>query len=96
MRRLPRIAEYHWPGNLRELENAVERAVILCENTMISAELLAIDAGRLQDASRLDGEPVRSRKRRSRRSRFPARTTSSGSLPTTRTVSPKPNCCKAR
>ena len=55
---LASIAEYHWPGNLRELENAVERAVILCENTTISAELLAIDAGRLQDASRLDGEPV--------------------------------------
>ena len=55
---LAAIAEYHWPGNLRELENAVERAVILCENTMIGAELLAIDAGRLQDANRLDGEPV--------------------------------------
>lgn len=55
---LASIAEYHWPGNLRELENAVERAVILCGNTTISAELLAIDAGRLQDASRLDGEPA--------------------------------------
>ena len=51
------IAKYHWPGNLRELENAVERAVILCERTAIDAELLAIDAGRLQDAGWSDGEP---------------------------------------
>ena len=34
---------YHWPGNIRELENAIERAVILCEGPEISAELLAID-----------------------------------------------------
>lgn len=34
---------YHWPGNIRELENAIERAVILCEGPEISLELLAID-----------------------------------------------------
>jgi two-component system, NtrC family, response regulator HydG len=34
---------YTWPGNARELENAIERAVILCEDDAIDADLLAID-----------------------------------------------------
>ena len=54
---LEAIAEYHWPGNLRELENAIERATILSEQTVVDAELLAIDAGHLQRPAPSDGEP---------------------------------------
>ncbi len=40
------IAAYSGPGNVRELENALERAVVLAESSEISEELLAIDLDR--------------------------------------------------
>jgi len=29
------LREYHWPGNIRELQNCIERAAILCERSTI-------------------------------------------------------------
>ncbi|HUO15300.1 MAG TPA: sigma 54-interacting transcriptional regulator [Verrucomicrobiae bacterium] len=36
------LRNYSWPGNLRELENVVERAVVLTSSTVIEAEHLPI------------------------------------------------------
>jgi DNA-binding NtrC family response regulator len=37
------LKNYEWPGNIRELRNAVERAVILCDGELIQAEHLPPD-----------------------------------------------------
>ncbi|MFH1743470.1 MAG: sigma-54 dependent transcriptional regulator [bacterium] len=34
---MDRLMKYHWPGNIRELENVIERAVVLARGDMISS-----------------------------------------------------------
>ncbi len=48
-----RLTGYPWPGNIRELENVIERAVILAREASITAEQLPLLA------SEPPGEPVR-------------------------------------
>jgi transcriptional regulator with GAF, ATPase, and Fis domain len=36
------LLDYHWPGNIRELRNILERAAILCDGGLIAAEHLAL------------------------------------------------------
>lgn len=38
-----RLASYHWPGNIRELKNLIERAMILEDGPEIGADALPID-----------------------------------------------------
>ena len=32
------LMDYGWPGNVRQLESAIERAILLCEGDLISPE----------------------------------------------------------
>jgi DNA-binding NtrC family response regulator len=41
------LLEHDWPGNIRELRNVVERAVLLCRSEVIQREHLGIEGSRL-------------------------------------------------
>jgi two-component system response regulator AtoC len=40
------LMKYDWPGTVRELENVIERASILCKNNLICVEDIAIPLGK--------------------------------------------------
>jgi DNA-binding NtrC family response regulator len=41
-----RLVAHGWPGNIRELQNTIERALILTDGSLISAEQLALPSPR--------------------------------------------------
>jgi transcriptional regulator with PAS, ATPase and Fis domain len=55
---MARLLEYSWPGNIRELENEIERLVVLAgDDKLIGEELLS---GRIRNEARGDEEGPRS------------------------------------
>lgn len=51
---LTKMEQHAWNGNIREMENRIERAIILCENNTISASDLDLDEITSYDASQDD------------------------------------------
>ena len=50
------LTRYSWPGNIRELQNVIERAVVLAEDETITVADLPVD---LQNAGSRSSSPVR-------------------------------------
>jgi transcriptional regulator with GAF, ATPase, and Fis domain len=52
------LVDYQWPGNVRELRNILERAAILCDGGLITADHLALTASPRNRASAPSPPPV--------------------------------------
>ena len=59
------LSRYHWPGNIRELENFIERAVILSRGSSLAAPLGELNAAK-PDGQAVNGALAHDDARRSR------------------------------
>jgi transcriptional regulator with GAF, ATPase, and Fis domain len=53
------LMRYHWPGNIRELENAIERAMLLADGTHIAVDDLRLGDSGMGGYSREGASPVK-------------------------------------
>jgi DNA-binding NtrC family response regulator len=53
------LRRHLWPGNIRELQNAIERGLITCEGALVTAAHLAISLPSERTILRQQPEPVR-------------------------------------
>ena len=52
------LNEYAWPGNIRELKNIVERAIIISSSDVIDPDVLPIGETRQMKAAKTSRKPV--------------------------------------
>ena len=51
------LKNYSWPGNVRQLENMIERGVVLCGGDTITSEHIAMEAERPTAGSSMMPKP---------------------------------------
>lgn len=64
---LEALVGYDWPGNMRELRDVIERAVLVCTEREVAAEDLQLGATDFERVSQLEGEIERLETRYNRR-----------------------------
>jgi formate hydrogenlyase transcriptional activator len=52
------LVHYHWPGNIRELQNVIERAVIISKGTMLNVPLAGLQPDVVPKASQASTKPT--------------------------------------
>lgn len=60
---LSRLLSYSWPGNIRELRNVIERAVILCKGAVTVADLPDNVRNKDESSDRSEGGSLRDKER---------------------------------
>jgi formate hydrogenlyase transcriptional activator len=52
------LVRYHWPGNIRELQNVIERAVIISKGSVLNVPLAELQPNAVGKASHAAGTPM--------------------------------------